>query len=174
MRHFRRFAFAVAGVAAMVSLGCTEAAGPGSSFPTFIGTWAGERWTASANAYLASGGAAGDTLYVFASNPPNSGTMVRETLRARIIVHGTGAYPLGPSAVRFDELVGGDVVSASYVTTQSSTGTLTLSSYNGVGRVAEGKIEFDAESNSPYGSYGQKASMRDAFFSVVVQPDPRY
>jgi hypothetical protein len=163
---------AVAVVAAGLA-GCTTSNDPAETFPTFFGTWAGHTWEGSASAFLASGGSAGDTLYIFASNPPSSGMMVRESLMARIVVHGTGAYPLGANAVRFDELVGGDVVSASYVTTPSSTGTLTLSSYRGVGGLAEGKIEFDAVSSSPYGSYGPSASMRDAYFSVVVRAMPK-
>jgi len=162
MNFVRRFA--VVGAVAAGVIGCTDSIMPVDEFPTFYGTWAGERWIGDASAALV-----GDTLFIGARTPARSGQSPKETFTARIIIHGTGTYLLGPGAARLDELVGGDVLAASYTTTSTSVGRVTITSYHGINGMVEGTIEFDAETSSPYGSYGSKASMKDAFFSAVVR-----
>ena len=126
-----------------------------------------------ASATLVRGGVAGDTLYIGASSPVKSGQTPKEDIIARVVIHGTGTYLLGPGDARLDELVGGDIVAASYTTTAKSVGRVTITSYHGVNGLVEGTIEFDAETSSPYGSYGSKARLEDAFFSAVVRSVPR-
>ena len=159
--------------AAAAAIACTDSIIPIDEFPTFYGTWAGERWIGDAHASLVPGGAAGDTLYISASSPARAGQSPKEGIVARVVIHGTGTYLLGPGDARLDELVGGDVVAASYSTTSTSVGRITITSYHGVNGLVEGLIEFTAETSSPYGSYGSKASLEDAFFSAVVRSLPK-
>jgi hypothetical protein len=154
----------VVAVAAAGVVGCTDSITPVDEFPTFYGTWAGERWIGDASAALV-----GDTLFIGARTPTKSSQSPKETFTAKVIIHGAGTYLLGAGDARLDELVGGDVVAASYTTTATSVGRVTITSYHGINGMVEGTIEFDAETSSPYGSYGSKASMKDAFFSAVVR-----
>lgn len=167
MTLFRRSMFVA--VAAVALTACTDSAGPVKEFPTFYGNWAGKTWVGDAHAILIRGGANGDTLYISGSSAANGGPLAKEEIIAKVVIHGTGTYLLGPGDARLDELVGGDVVAATYSTTSTSVGRVTITSYGGANGMVVGKIEFDAETTSPYGSYGEKASLRDAFFSAVVR-----
>jgi hypothetical protein len=158
--------------AAAASIGlasCTDSVGPVKEFPTFYGTWAGKTWVGDASASLVPGGSNGDTLYISGSKPAGAGLYSNEMIIAKVVIHGPGVYLLGPGDARLDEVVGGDVVAATYSTTGTSVGRVTITSYNGAHGLVEGKIEFDAETTSPYGSYGSKSSLRDAFYSAVVK-----
>lgn len=163
---------ACAAVAALTMGGCTDSISPIDEFPTFYGSWAGGTWVGDAHALLVPGGASGDTLYIEGSNPVHAGSNPVEIIRARILIHGIGTYLLGPGDASLEEIVGGDVVAAKYVTTSTSVGRVEITSYGGPNGLVEGKISFDAETTSPYGSYGSKASLRDAFFSAVVKTVP--
>lgn len=157
--------------AAVGSIGltsCTDSVGPVKEFPTFYGNWAGKTWVGDAYASLVPGGSKGDTLYIGGSRVGSSGFFADESIIAKVVITGPGTYLLGPGDAKLEEHVGGDVVAATYSTTETSVGRVTITSYNGVHSIVEGKIEFDAETASPYGSYGSKASLRDAFFSAVV------
>jgi len=159
-------------VAAIGVSGCTDPVSPSKEFPTFYGSWAGRTWVGEGYASLVSGGSKGDTLYIGGSKSSSSGLFADETIIAKVVIHGPGTYLLGPGDAKLEELIGGDVVAATYSTTDMSVGRLTILSYNGAHSVVEGKIEFDAETTSPYGSYGTRASLRDAFFSAVVKTVP--
>ena len=163
----------VAGLSLVAFAGCTDSVAPIDEFPTFYGTWADRSWSGDAYATLVSGGAAGDTLYVGGSSPSKSGQFAKETIIAKLVIHGTGTYLLGPGDAKLEELVGGDVVAATYSTTVNSVGRVAITSYGGVNGLVEGKIQFDAETTSPYGSYGSKASLRDAFFTAAVKAIPQ-
>jgi hypothetical protein len=155
---------------ALIGIGaCTDSTEPVDEFPSFFGTWAGKEWSGDASAMLVPGGAAGDTLYVGAATPVNAGQSAKETIMAKFVIHGTGTYLLGPGAARLDELVGGDVLAASYSTTATSVGRIEITKYDGVNGLVSGKIQFDAETSSPYGSYGSKARLENGFFYAVVK-----
>jgi hypothetical protein len=171
MTFFRRSIFAA--LTAVSVAACTDSVDPVGEFPSFYGTWAGKTWVGEANAVLIRGGTAGDTLFVGGLTPANGGQYAKETITAKIVIDGTGTYLLGPGAGRFDELVGGDVVAASYITTSNSVGRVTITSYGGVNGLVEGTIQFEAETTSPYGSYGSKARLENAFFTAVVKTVPR-
>lgn len=171
MKLGRWFMYAAAASIGLTS--CTDSVGPVKEFPTFYGNWAGKEWVGDARAWLVPGGANGDTLYIEGSKVGSSGLFADESIIAKVIIHGTGTYLLGPGDAKLQELVGGDVVAATYSTTDTSVGRVTITSYNGARSMVEGKIEFDAETASPYGSYGSKASLRDAFFSAVVKTVPQ-
>ena len=161
--------FIYAAVASLGLTSCTDSVDPIEEFPTFYGNWAGKTWVGDASASLVAGGSKGDTLYIAGTKPANSGLFANETIIAKVVIQGPGTYLLGPGDARLEEVVGGDVVAATYSTTGTSVGRVTITSYNGAHGLVEGKIEFDAETTSPYGSYGSKASLRDAFFSAVVK-----
>ncbi len=164
-RRFCCLAVALIGVA-----GCTDSTEPVDEFPSFFGTWAGKDWSGDASAILVPGGAAGDTLFIGAAAPVNAHQSAKETIVAKFVIHGAGTYLLGPGAARLDELIGGDVLAASYSTTATSVGRIEITKYDGVNGLVSGKIQFDAETSSPYGSYGSKASLENAFFYAVVKP----
>ena len=160
-------------VATVCLSGCTDPVSPSKEFPTFYGSWAGKTWVGDAYASLVPGGAKGDTLYIGGSKLASSSLYANESIIAKLVIHGTGTYLLGPGDAKLQEFVGGDVVAATYSTTDMSVGRVIITSYNGPRSIVEGKIEFDAETTSPYGSYGAKASLRDAFFSAVVKTVPQ-
>jgi hypothetical protein len=168
MNLIRRFSVIAVVIAAQA---CTDPVSPAKEFPSFYGNWAGKTWVGDATAWLVPGGASGDTLYIGGSKPGNSSSL-DEAIIAKVVIHGPGAYLLGPGDAKLEELVGGDVVAATYSTTSMSVGRVVITTYHGVNGLVEGKIEFDAETTSPYGSYGPKASLEDAFFSAVVRSVP--
>lgn len=159
-------------VIAIALSACTDSVSPVREFPTFYGNWAGKTWVGDAYASLVPGGSNGDTLYIGGTKSAGSGQFANETIIAKVVIHGAGTYLLGPGDAKLEELVGGDVVAASYSTTSTSVGRVTITSYHGVNGLVEGTIEFDAETSSPYGSYGSKASLEDAVFSAVVRSLP--
>src|SRR5512132_2571834 len=130
MRIFRRTMVAALGLVAFAA--CTDSVMPIDEFPTFYGTWADRSWSGDAYATLVPGGAAGDTLYVGGLSPSKSGQFAKETISAKFVVHGPGTYLLGPGAGKLEELVGGDVVAATYSTTSTAVGRVTISTYGGV------------------------------------------
>lgn len=167
MRLMRRLSFVV--IALLGVVGCTESVEPADEFPSFYGTWAGKNWSGEASAVLVPGGAGSDILYVIASSPVNASQSAKESIIAKVVIHGTGTYLLGPGDAKLDELVGGDVVAATYSTTSTSVGRMEITKYDGVNGLVSGKIQFDAETTSPYGSYGSKARLENAFFYAVVK-----
>ena len=171
MKLGRWFVYAAAASIGLAS--CTDSTGPIKEFPTFYGNWAGKTWVGDAYASLVPGGSKGDTLYIGGSKVASSRVYADESIIAKVVIHGPGTYLLGPGDAKLEELVGGDVVAATYSTTATSVGRVTITSYNGANSIVEGTIQFDAETTSPYGSYGSKASLRDAFFSAVVKTVPQ-
>jgi hypothetical protein len=148
---------AVAGVVALMSLGCTDSNDPVDSFTIMGGNWAGKSWAGDARAFLG----AGDTLWIGGDRGP-------EYVSLRVVVKGPGEYVLGPGAAKLIQTVGGDVLLAEYVTTTSAAGTLRITSYRGVGEIVEGQFDFEAATTSPHGSYGSNASMKDGYFRAKV------
>ncbi|MFN2397858.1 MAG: hypothetical protein ABR543_04340 [Gemmatimonadaceae bacterium] len=130
------------------------------------GVWEGQTWLGAASAFLIDGGAAVDTLFVFGSRPIGGND---EAVQLRIILHGPGPYDLDAGDARLDELIGGDVVSASYQTAQPGAGHVILSSFSGGGEIVEGTFRFEARTTSPYGSYGTTGRFEEGQFSAKVQ-----
>ena len=153
---------------------CSDSSGPPSADATFTGRWAGERWEGGAYAVLVNGGDAGDTLYIGGSRPPNAGSMPLETVRIRVLFDGPGTYTLGSDTDRaqLDELTGGDVVHATYVTSGLNAGTLVITAFGGPGGEVQGRVDFAAVSSSPYRSYGPVASFVSGQFRATVNTYP--
>ena len=154
---------------------CSDSSGPPSADATFTGRWAGERWEGEAYAVLIDGGDAGDTLYVSGTRPPNAGSMPLESVRIRVLFEGPGTYELGSGGVgraELAEFTGGDVVHATYATSELGAGALVITSYGGPGGVIEGHVDFTAHSASPYRSYGAVASFVNGRFRATVNTYP--
>lgn len=149
-------------VLACALAGCSESTGLDEGETGIEATWAGKRWSGDAGATLAHR----DTLYVYGSTPRNAGQLPLQMLRARVVFRGPGSYALGPGDAELDYLVGGDVVSAWYVTTRTNAGTLQVTEY-AEGWVA-GTLSFEGEaSRSPYTPEGARARFEGAFRARV-------
>jgi hypothetical protein len=165
--------FAVLSIAMVFAAGCSEPTSPDPK-PTFVGVWAGKGWLGDASAYLAEGVGGLQKLTIYAGSPTNPGYTFSEELVMEAVPPGTGTYKLGPESLRLMEIIGGDVIGATYTPTTSSPGTLVITVYNGVGGIIEGDIEFDGVTTSPYASHGLAASMKNGHFRAVVKTLPNF
>ena len=134
--------------------------------------WAGRDWVGTASAELTRGGISGDTLYLFSRGPLNSdpAALVAENhIVAKVAFRGVGTYPLGPGSARFEQWVGGDVVTATYSTSAEASGTLVITKYAGIGGNIEGTLSFDAVSTSQSRNFGERARLEDGRFRTTLQ-----
>ena len=146
-------------------------------------TWAGKDWVGNAVAGIVEGGSAGDTLYVWAAGPidarvlclcPTVNRPSDNEITVKVPFTGPGTYALGPGAAKFEQVVGGDVISATYRTSTEATGRLVVSAYEGVGYKIEGSLSFDAVSNDQYRGFGARASLEGGRFRATVQQIPKF
>jgi hypothetical protein len=154
--------------------GCKDTVAPVKT-DLLTARWAGASWVGEASATIVRGGPAGDTLYFFADGPIKGGPsqlFADNEITARVLFAGVGTYRLGPGDARFMQLVGGDVVSATYSTSSDATGSLVIESYGGIGGKIEGTISFDAVSSNQYRSFGDRASLEDGRFRGTVYTPP--
>lgn len=108
---------------------------------TFTGRWIGQSWEGEASATLYADGTAGNTLYVFGKRRVDLGQ--DEVVRLRVAFHGVGTYALTADDVSLDQVLGGDVLTASYQGSGPTAGTLEITSY-GPGGAVEGTFTFEA------------------------------
>lgn len=149
-------------VLACALAGCSESTGLDEGETGIEATWAGKRWSGDAGATLAHG----DTLYLYGSTPRNAGQLPAQGVRFRVVFRGPGSYSLGRGDAELDYLVGGDVVSAQYVTTRANAGTMQVTEYAN-GWLA-GTVSFDAELGpSSYAPVGTRARFEGAFRARV-------
>jgi hypothetical protein len=109
--------------------GCgAEPAGPEVAEPTFVGTWAGDRWEGEASL---SYGLTDDTLYIHGASPVGAGSNAESIVDIRVVYAGTGTYALGPGDGTFTRLLGGDGVVGRYGTATEAAGILTVVEHAG-------------------------------------------
>ena len=158
--------------AAVIALALVAACGDPVTPPDegeFAGLWAGRPWLGDAGGLLLRGAPEGDVLHVWGQNPRGAEPWgVRESISARVIFHGTGAYQLGPSDVSFTELVGGDGIVARYGGAGSPSGTLRITRYDPETRTIEGELDFAATTSSPLASYGTAARLEEGRFRAAI------
>lgn len=145
--------------------GCESptAAQPDATFTAF---WDGKPWYGSASATLVPGGS-GDTLYVHGSSPPNAGSMPYQVVTFRIAgFTGAGTYQLDPADVRFLDLIGGDVVAATYGGSGSPAGTIVVTRYDPVARVVEGTVLARTVFASGHALHGTSAHFSNGVFQA--------
>jgi hypothetical protein len=131
---------------------CGEAATAPDRTPTFSAILAGRPWGGQASATLVVDAARGDTLFLH-GYAPTDGTRPEVAVRFRLAPFtGPGRYPLRPGDVRLDELVGGDVLVASYA--DAPTGAVEVRAYDGPGGTVAGAAEFTAGRSGERGSFG--------------------
>jgi hypothetical protein len=147
--------------------GCTDTTAPAPGAGQIVAKWAGQIWMGSAGAELRHyGGAAGDSLFVTATRM--GVPQVEETIVAEVRFTGIGTYQIGPGAARMYELVGGDVLTGEYTTSQDATGSLVITKYDSVAGTIEGVLSFDGVSTMPNGRYGTQATFEDGRFQAMV------
>ena len=133
---------------------------------TFTGSWAGRPWHGSASATLFPDGSS-DTLYVHGSSPPNAGSMPHQVVTFRIAgFTGPGTYQLEPADVTFRELVGGDVVVASYAGAGSPAGTIMVTRYDRMARVVEGAVHARTVFTYGHALHGTSAEFSNGAFQA--------
>src|SRR5881409_658683 len=150
---------------------CSTASEPtGLALGELRGSWAGNKWDGDVNAVLVQRPSIPDTLVVSASRPRGS-FAPSEAVVIKIAINGTGTYVLDAGAARLHELVGGDVVVATYA---STVGELTITGYSGPGGFVEGTFTFDATSSDAGRSYGESARFENGqFLAQVTTQNPR-
>lgn len=152
--HFRSIRRAVVCSALALLAACQSTTAP-SRAGELHGTWAGEAWDGKAHAWVAN-----DSLHVFgAPSGVMGGPYVSVVVGA---FGGPGTYPLGPSAAEVNYATGGDVISATYRSTQPGAGTLVVTGVRG-GRVT-GRVEFVADVQPRgYAPAGERARFEGEF-----------
>lgn len=135
---------------------------------TFTASWAGSPWHGSASATLFPAGSS-DTLYVHGSSPPNAGSMPHQVVTFRIAgFTGPGTYQLEAADVTFRELVGGDVVVATYAGAGSPAGTIVVTRYDGVARVVEGGVHARTVFTYGHALHGTGAEFSNGVFRAQL------
>ena len=100
---------------------------------------------------------------------PVSGFIPNEFISIKVPFHGPGDYALGPNEVQFSELIGGDVQGAVYLPSESSPGRLRITAFEGVGRLIQGEVSFEASTTTPNARNGAKAELKNGFFGAMLQ-----
>lgn len=145
--------------------------------------WAGSEWVGSAEVGVVQGGTAGDVLYLWANGPISNRTgclcptVYRPSdnaITVKVAFKGPGTYLLGPGEAKFQQVVGGDVISATYQTSTAASGILVISDYQGIGNRIEGALSFEAVSNDQYRGFGPKAKLEDGHFLATVKAIPTF
>lgn len=167
--------FCVRAIARTVALGfltaaaCQDSTVPIEQVATFTGRWAGQPFAGEASAFVASGGADGDTLYVFGAHRRDGQRDIDQTVRVRALVSAPGTYALRADAVQVLDFVGGDGVTSTYSGSGPVAGTLYVTTYGGPGGVVEGTLSFEAQPDRSRAPYGPLARFEDGWFRATVQ-----
>ncbi len=143
--------------------GC-DPTGPQLPEATFHATWAGTPWRGEASATFHPHS---DTLYLFGVNPVGAGSMPHTYVRIRVVFEGAGTYTLGAGDAEFLYLLGGDVVVATYGTTDVQRGTLVIEEST-VTRI-RGQLAFEAESLREYSPQGPQARFEGTFDARIFK-----
>ena len=170
-RWLRRHTIVTAAALGLVtSVACRDGtSSPSELTPTFTGQWAGQPWAGEASAILVSGGAAGDTLYVFGEHRPPGQDWTDQYFRIRAVVDGPGTFVLGANDAEFAHLLGGDVRTSTYSGSRPDEGTLTITTYEGPGGIVEGRVAFGAESTDSHAPYGPHARLENGWFRANLR-----
>jgi hypothetical protein len=148
---------------------CRDSAAPTEqTAATFTGRWAGQPFTGEASAFVARGGAAGDTLYVLGSHRVGQYD-TDQYVRVRALVSAPGTYALGGDAAEVVDLVGGDGITSIYAGSRPGAGTLFIATYAGPGGVVEGTLSFEAQPDRTSPRYGSVARFEDGWFRATIQ-----
>lgn len=173
--NLNRWSVVLVSTAGLVA--CTDAVAP-SVENTMNAKWAGSDWAGSVSVVVASV-QGGEKLYLWASGPSKparpkawwSGPELAiwpNEISIEIPFNGAGTYALTPGSARFQEIVGGDVITATYSIAPQTVGRLVISSYEPGGMI-EGVVSFDAVSSNQYRSFGDRASLEDGHFRAKAQ-----
>ena len=158
---------------ATAAAACVDSTEPINRTASFTGQWAGQPWAGDAYATIVMRGAGTDTLYVTGVSPVNAGPMPAEVISLRVPFHGAGSYALDASAVDVRELLGGDVITASYAGSGTPAGTLEITSYGGPGGTIEGRVSFVVRSSGEFASRGTgPIQFEDGHFRAQVRRWP--
>lgn len=157
--HIRSIRRAVC-LAALVTVAACEDGGTGpAQVGELTGTWASQAWDGDAHAYIVN-----DSLYVSsASEGWQNGPYMAVGVGA---FHGPGQYPLAAGRAQVRYITGGDVIWASYESTQP--GVLVVTEYTG-GSV-NGRVEFTADVQRGYDPAGPRASFQGEFRARTSLP----
>jgi hypothetical protein len=117
-----------------------------------------------------SGGAAGDTLYVFGAHGKAGQPYTDQYVRVRALVSAPGTYALSANAAEVVDLLGGDVMTSIYTGSRPGAGTLFIVAYGGPGGIVEGTLSFEAQPDRTSARYGPQARFEDGWFRATIQP----
>lgn len=157
----------LAALSLVAAAACGDSTSPNDA-ATFTGRWAGEPWTGDARAHFAPGGAAGDTLYISGSHPVGALSLVEQYISVRVGTTTPGTYALDTDAVDVVDLVGGDVVSSTYVGSRPGPGTIEITRYDDEAGIVEGRLSFEAQSSSADAPYGPTARFENGRFRAAI------
>jgi hypothetical protein len=169
--YVRSNLLAYAPLALLLLAGC-DSTSPETPEVTFKATWAGKRWDGNASAALKTDG----VLQLIGSNPPGEAAMRASHVILTVEFDGPGTYHLGPGAARLDYLIGGDVISSSYTTTDQQTGTLIVEEITSTH--IRGSVRFDAVSSNTDPPVGPQARFEGTYdarlscYTTMFEPIP--
>ena len=156
--------FQVVGIASAVFMlaSCKDASGPHEA-DTFTATWADKSWRGDGGAVVV-----GDVLHIGGARKAPGQDYTLESVSIEITSPGVGTFPITAGKAAFFEWIGGDVIGAVYRSTPQSSGSVTLTRYDGPDGVVEGSVTFDAELVTGIGTYGQGNRLKQGQFSMRV------
>jgi hypothetical protein len=135
------------------------------------GTWAGSRWTGAA--FVSS--TTGLETYLHAWSPSGSREDATSSVSVRIRGVDVGTYQVSAGDARFDYLVGGDGVTASYGTSDDFVGTVVIEEIDSDDfprARARGRVQFDAVSvnaDPPVGQLARfEATFEGPYYTIVA------
>ena len=157
-------------------IACTDSTDP-AAVNRLNASWAGRGWAGNLSALVLKTANPTDILYLRADGPAGPRAWWREdsyfsppganVISAEIAFNGVGTYILRPNNARFQEWVGGDVITATYSIPVNTTGMLVITSYD-PDRFIEGILSFDAVSSDPRRSFGDRAGLENGRFRARV------
>ena len=157
---------AAAPVAMIGLLGCDATAPDEEPRITMHGVWGGERWLGGSQARFMDSG----EFAMYSWIPVDRPEMPHVIISVSTQFDGPGTYAIGASAARIDYLVGGDVLVASYGTTDVHTGTLEIDEVSTTH--VRGTITVDAVTTGTHQPVGQQARFTGTFNAPLQQDDP--
>ncbi|HSJ10591.1 MAG TPA: hypothetical protein VK928_11785 [Longimicrobiales bacterium] len=149
-----RFRTGAALAAAVLLMAACESTTPTEA--TFNATWAGERWRGDASASFAPG----DTLWIHGSSPAG-GRFPESSVSIGVPYTGPGTYTLPAGTAYVHYLIGGDVLTASYVNVADS--------WLVIDEVADGRVRGSVIFAAAHASGGQPvgaAATFEGFFNA--------
>jgi hypothetical protein len=140
-----------------------DSTGPDRDEVHVTAVWAGEPWRGGAEMLTFA-----DSLVLISWVPAGHAVAPQRTMHVSVPDDGPGVYAIGSGAAAVHYLLGGDVLTASYVTTAELSGTLTIDEITA--ERVRGSVEFEAASAGSDQPAGPQARFDGSFSAPRRSP----